>query len=493
VAIWNRLTAFITGGAVATAASDAIAPELEPLKQTAWRNAPHRVLDPSRAAEVYVKQIPTPVDLQDDAARSGTGSARFAAMIELAKKYPGASELLELWRRGIIKQDELTQALRRQGVPDEWIGHLSNLKDEVLDPSVVALGVVRSILPSEGLLAVDLDTGPGKVPRYRVSDVSPTDEAARSGVEREHLRIMVGEIGLPMATDAAAQSYFRGLIERSDFNAAVAEGDTRPEWADAILEHARQIPSVADYVNAHIRGWITAAEMHDGAARHGMSKADVDLLYLRTGRPAAPGQMATAAARGIDGPEGRPMDREQFLKGIAESDIRPEWGPMLWESRYLYPPLFQITRLVQAGAIDTPTAVDWATKDRYPPEVVSALEAFWNEGAGGGVDSHVGKAQTQLWGSAHRSYLAGESTKATARGILTQLGVSAADGTKVLQLWDSERSLIRKQLTPAQVKKAYKKAVTNEDTGQPWTRDDALAGLIERGYSHTDATTFLDS
>jgi hypothetical protein len=42
------------------------------------------------------------------------------------------------------------------------------------------------------------------------------------------------------------------------------------------------------------------------------------------------------------------------------------------------------------------------------------------------------------------------------------------------------------------VKKAYIKAVVNEATGQPWTKDDALAGLLERGYSHTDATTFLD-
>lgn len=491
MAIWNRLTAFITGGAVATAAADAIAPELEPLKQTAWRNAPYRVLDPRTAADLYLTEIPSDVDEQDDAARSGIGSARFAALVELLKQYPGASELLDLWRRGEIDQTDFTRALRRQRVPDEWIGHLSKLKDEVLDPSVVALGVVRSILPSDGLLAVDLDTGPGKVERYKVSNINPEIEASRSGVEREHLRIMVGEIGLPMATDAAAQSLFRGIIERTDYNAAIAEGDTRPEWADAILEHAREIPSVADYVNAHIRGWISAAEMHAGAARHGMSPADVDLLYLRTGRPAAPGQMATAAARGIDGPDGKPMDRAQFLKGIAESDIRPEWGPMLWESRFLYPPLFQITRLVTAGTIDADTAADWATKDRYPPEVVKALHAAWTKGTGATADTHVGKAQVQLWGTTHRSFVAGETDNETAAEMLGFAGVAQASIPDVIALWDREKSLVRKQLTAAQVKRAYTKAVRNEATGAAWTLDDALAALIERGYSHVDASTYL--
>ncbi len=36
---------------------------------------------------------------------------------------------------------------------------------------------------------------------------------------------------------------------------------------------------------------------------------------------------------------------------------------MLWESRYLYPPLFQITRLVQGGVIDAETGREWAVKE----------------------------------------------------------------------------------------------------------------------------------
>jgi len=62
----------------------------------------------------------------------------------------------------------------------------------------------------------------------------------------------------------------------------------------------------------------------------------------------------------------------------------------------------------------------------------------------------------------------------------------------VLTAWNHERDVERKQLTPTQVKKAYANAVTNPATGTPWTRDDALAALIGRGYSPNDANTFLD-
>ena len=165
---------------------------------------------------------------------------------------------------------------------------------------------------------------------------------------------------------------------------------------------------------------------------------------------------------------------------------------MLWESRFLYPPLFQLTRLVQAGAIDADTAREWAVKDRYPPEVVNALHAYWTAPSAAKADTHLGKAQTQLWTTTHRSYLSGESDDATATAALQAAGVTAATAPAVLALWQHERDLVRKQLTPAQVKKAWAKVVRNEATGAAWTRDDAIAELIQRGYTHADATTYLD-
>jgi hypothetical protein len=223
--------------------------------------------------------------------------------------------------------------------------------------------------------------------------------------------------------------------------------------------------------------------MNTGGALSGYTADQMNSLYLSMGRPAAPGQLWTAAARGIDGPAGTPMDQAQFQKAIAESDIRPEYGPMLWAIRYAYPPLFQISRLVQAKAIDAATAVDWAHKDRYAPEVVAALQAYWEQGAAGTADTHVAKAQTQLWTALHRSYVADESDEAVATDNLAAIGVPAAEQTQIIALWDREKALVRRTLSAAQIKKAYR--------DQLFTQDAATQRLVQLGYSLADAQTYL--
>lgn len=186
------------------------------------------------------------------------------------------------------------------------------------------------------------------------------------------------------------------------------------------------------------------------------------------------------------------MDEAQFLKGIAESDIRPEWGPMLWKSRFLYPPLFQITRLVQAGAIDADTAADWARKDRYPPEVVSALHAYWSKSTTATGQTHTQKAQTQLWTATHTAYKNGDIDDVTAGENLTAAGVPQAEHAAILELWARESATPRKRLTAAQVKKAWVKANVNDATGQPWTQDEAVEYLVGLGYGVDDARSFLN-
>ncbi len=436
------------GIAVGTAASDAIAPALEPAKQKAWADAPNKVLDAGRAAELVAEGAISLTDALAEAKRSGWNQNRLEALVHLAYVAPGTAQALEIWNRDPSKEALVDQALAKNKVrPDFWPA-IKDLRHDRLTPSQVALGIVRSLLADPGFLPVDLDTSGGTVPAYRVSTIDPITEAAAGGIDPERLRVMVGEIGLPMSLQSAAAAVFRGIIEHADFNRAVLEGDTRPEWAAAILEQARAIPSVSDYVNARIRGWITDAEMYAGTALHGMSEADTHLLYLRTGRPAAPGQMATAAARGIDGPDGTPMDRAQFLKGIAESDIRPEWGPMLWEARYLYPPLFQLTRLVQAGAITPEQASDWATKDRYPPDVVSALSAYWNQPASAATKSETVSDLLAL-------YEAGRRTLPETLTDLEALGYSPADAASKVDAFDAKRVTSEKTRVITAAHKAF--------------------------------------
>src|SRR5207248_3017235 len=141
-----------------------------------------------------------------------------------------------------------------------------------LAPAQIALGIVRSVIRDPGLLVVSLDTSGSNVPQYEPLNLDALEEAMASGIDRERLRGMVGEIGLPMPVVRAASAVFRGILTRGAYNQAVLEGDTRPEWGDAILEEARQIPSAIDGVQARLRGWTDDAGMYAQTARHGMSE-----------------------------------------------------------------------------------------------------------------------------------------------------------------------------------------------------------------------------
>ena len=83
-------------------------------------------------------------------------------------------------------------------------------------------------------------------------------------------------------------------------------------------------------------------------------------------------------------------------------------------------------------------------------------------------------------------------TDAQATAALTTAGVPAAEIQPVLDIWQTERGLDRKPLSAAQTKKAWVEQVVNPDTGAAWTRDEALAALVELGYSTADANTFLE-
>jgi hypothetical protein len=303
--------------------------------------------------------------------------------------------------------------------------------------------------------------------------------------------------GLPPGPGELLQLVNRGVIHEGDFYRGIAEGDTRVEWGPYLIQLRHHITNPAVAAGLRLRGWRDAQYTYDVGALNGYTPDQMDELYLDRGRPAAPGQMETAWARGIDGPEGRPMDEAQFLKGIQESDIRPEYGPMLWGIRFAYPPLFQINRLRQSNAITTATAVDWATKERYAPEVLTALEAYWNTMSGSAtavaVDPSVKKAQGQLWTAAHKSFVAGEISSATAQGVLPTAGVAATAVGEVMTIWEAERSLIRAQLSVADIRKALNEDVVNPATGIAWTKDEAIAAMVARGYTQADAQTYMSS
>ena len=501
----------ITGGlaigeGVGMAIADVVEPQLRDLKNT--QSAKHTVvpLPGELAARLIAESRPHPnVTPGTDAGYLGISRPRFDAMVELARVYPTVSEAITLWRRGYAAWGDVSGWLHYNGYSDDLVTRMigggpnpARLFYQRLSPAQIALGIIRSIIPDPGLMPVSLDTAGGVVPRYPQTNIDPLVEALEDGYDRERLRVLVGEIGLPMSPQQAASALFRGIIERPDFNRAIVEGDTRPEWADAMLAQARQILTAGEYAELQLRGFLTQAERRAHTAKHGMSQADSDLLFDVLGRSVNVHQIVTGEARGgVYKPPPATLAEQSagipraFLASLERGNLRPEYYDLAYANRYSYPSAFVTRALLQAGAITAAEGEQIFLDVGWIPWLAKKVADHYGTATTAVSDPHVTKAQAQLWTTIHRSYLNGESDAAEATSGLPSAGVASGAVAGVLAVWDVERSFIRKQLTPTQIKKAYRAPVVNPATGANWTYDEARAELVARGYSLNDAETFL--
>ena len=483
----------IVGVGVGAAASAALAPAIEIPKQEAWAANANRILDAGLLARlVAAGGIALPA-AQAEALRDGYGNDKLDALVYLEQTVPGLAQALELWRRFALPDDLWTHALVKAGLDARYLPYLAQLKvGELVGMGDIAYGVVRGILPAPSWVPVAPPATGDKVPRFPQVQIDPLVLANKLGFDEDMLKLMVGRSGLSMAPVMAANAFFREIIGPNDYLLAIAEGDLRTEWAEAVQEVSREILTAHDYAELQLRGFSTAAERQANTAKHGMSVADSDLLYDVLGRAPAVHAVTTGLARGGTLNGDTSAIPQVYLESMERSNIRPEWYSIAYANRYSYPSAFVLRSLAQAGELGDTTAVEQILLDiGWPPALAASVAAKWVP-TGTTGDPHATKAMTQLWTTTHRAYVAAEIDDATATTALGAAGVAAGSIAGVLALWGEERALIRKQLSPAQVKKAVKEAVPNPATGAPWTVADGLTALLARGYSQADATTLLE-
>ena len=483
----------IVGVGVGAAASAALEPAIEIPKQEAWDRNRNKILDAGLMARLVAQGGITLDAGRTSAHREGYDDDKFDHLVYLSQTVPGVGEALALWRLGLLGDDLFTHVLTKAGLDARYVAPIVNRKlAEVVGLGDVAYGVVRGILPTPSWVPVAPPTTGDKVPRFPQVDIDPLELAHKLGFDENMLRLMVGRSGLSMAPIMAANALFRGVIGPNDYLLAIAEGDLRTEWADAVRDTARQIPTASQFVQGHLRGWRTQAEMYAGSARHGMSKPDTDLLFQVERRPLNVHAITTGLARGGTFQPAAGEIQDPYEASVHQADLGPEWYDLQIANRYTYPSAFVLRALAQAGELGTTADVRQILLEiGWKPELATKVASEWTPVATGG-DAHVSKAQTQLWTTTHTSYKAGEIDDATVTATLPAAGVDAASIPAVLDIWRTERALVRATLSAADIRKAYQKQDVNDATGVAWTIEQAVAALVARGWNAADAHQYLE-
>ena len=505
----------VIGIAAGAAASAALEPALEIPKQDAWDGARNRILDPGLLARLVAQGGVTLDIAHYYAHRQGFDDDQFAGLVYLSQTVPGISEALTLWRLGIIKDDPFRHVLVKSGLEQQYVDAIMETKTD-LRPGIgdIAYSVVRGYLPVRDIkLPVSPPSGSDYVPRFPQSSVYAEDAAAEIGYSQDQLELFIARSGLSMAPVMAAQSYFRSsqyaaksamnvpgvsafnvdpYFGPQDYLLAIGEGDLRTEYGAAVQETAREILTASQYAELQLRGYLTADQRRTLTHQHGMRDFDSDLLYDVLGRAPSIRQAYIGLARGATY-DGTPQTiPSPYLEAAERGNLRPEWYSIAYENRYSLPSAFVTRALLTDGAISEQRGEEIFLHSGWPPDLAALVANHYAAGSGTTTSKHVTSAQGQLWTTTHTAYKNGEIDEAEARANLAVLGIAAADQDAIIALWNQERDTYRKQLTPTQIKKAWKGAVVNPATGVAWTKDDALAALIGRGYSPNDANTFLE-
>ncbi len=483
---------YVLGYALGTAAGPSLEPFVQDLANSAWEL--NQVLPPE--AFILAQGVAQGQVSKDEALtwahQQGYSDTAFNALVDIANVGPGMAQAYNLYWRGELDEAGFRRALLRLGIEQEWIDDLWNARDTLLTPAELAVMVQRTIVSNDDLLPNQPSTAGSNVPPMPGISIDPVAEAAKHGLSRERLAGLARIIGLPASPDLAARMHFRNIITEGAFNQAILEGNTRGEWAPFLLDGFRQILTANEYQEAALRGVLTQAQADAKTAQHGMSAEDTATLFQILGRPLNVHAITTGLARGGKFGGTYADVPEPYQDAIRRSNIRPEYAVLAYANRYNYPSAFVLRSLAQAGELGDAAAVEKILLDiAWPPDLAAKVAPLW-VGGGTGVDANVKKAQTKAWTEAQASYIAEESTAADVQPIFTLLGIDAAGAQQILQTWDAIRALTRKQLSPAQIRKALGDGITNPATGVAWTTADATAALLARGYDAADAQVFLE-
>lgn len=359
-------------------------------------------------------------------------------------------------------------------------------------------------------------------------------EANTRGIDKERFDVLVALSGNPPGPEFLAQALRWGLIpekgrgpDATSYEQGIAEGRLKNKWAEIVKLASRRYPTVLEIIEAVIKSQVdeqTGRKLYEQA---GGVPEFFELFVGLTGEAPTPLQAAEAAHRGIIPWEGTGPNVLSFEQAVRESRYRTKWLPMWRElSKYVPPPRTVVT-LYREGTIDKDKAAELLRRNGLEPELVEAylrhaklektkrerdltveqilllyeeqyikrdVAVEWLTQLGYDADEvefilvipelrRLRKFEETYISRIHNQFINHKITYNDAVMALDQLGIPADARDNMLQLWEAERAVNVRTLTPSEYRRALRRGIIDEET--------AVRKLMELGYSEEDARIYI--
>ena len=443
------------------------------------------MLGPQQLAELVATAIVAFDDAQPEAQRQGYTANRMRALTELALRTPTLGVAQDARRRDLITPAQYTHVLDKAGIEPQYHPAMRAMLDVLASPTDLVHMAVREVFNPQLRAQLDLDA---EFPE------AFADRAAQLGISRDLARDYWADHWQLPSYEQLAEMRFRKLLSPQEFRDALKAIDFAPTWRDKLETIARRIPQITDMVRFAVREVYDPqtraalgidAEYPDAfteeAALHGMEEFHAKQYWAAHWRLPSARQGYQMVWRGeMELPELRTL-----LKAL---DYPPKWRERLFNIAFIKPGRIDLKRMLAAGIKDREGVLAGYKSIGYAPADAELMTQLAEAAVGTGAvpQKWADRARGRLYTVAHNEYLAESLDEPGARDVLQQIGALAAEQNAIIAVWNAERGISRLELTPSQIKKAYKK-------GPPagYTFEIAMAELEERGMTTEDAETFL--
>lgn len=365
------------------------------------------LLSPAELAQMVVQGVLDQDTAAAAAAQAGISADNFGRLVRLAGNPPGAMQLLDLWNRGAIGEQDVDRGLRQSRLKPEWVDAVKSLRRHIPTVSDVIRFAVKDVFD------------PAAVQRFGLDDEFPEDVlplAAQQGVDREQMRWQWAAHWRNVAPTQLFRMRHREVISDQELDLGLKTADYAPWWRDKLKAITYLTPGRIDLRRMYQAGVIDRPRLVRGYLDLGYRQEDAELLARFAG--------SSGSSTGKD---------------LTAAQLATEY-----EARYL-------------NATDYTAALEHLG---YSAEEAAQLVAL-------GDRKRIARARDQRVNRIHTSYVGHKISLDDARAALDAAEIPAEARDLMLTEWEGERDANVTRLTRAQIKKAYAKSLRPRE----WAHD----------------------
>lgn len=472
--------------------------EIEPAVAALVRADPKALMSPADAAHAVAMGLFDFETGWHDAGGQGIDRDRFATLIALSAQTWSQADILDLLNRGIMDEARALAAMTRGGIAHDTAQDLIQLRRAL--PSVQDLADMYI----KGIITQDDGRARSQLTGWTAQDF-------------DDFTLVTGE---PPDLQTLFLAWRRGIITESDVERGIRQSRLRNEWIPTALAMQWVPMDISEAARAVVQNHATLDQAHVWAIENGLKPELFDIIVDNEGNPPAPGEAITWFNRGL-------ISADEVTQILREGHLKDKYIPLYFDTRHRILTLQEIRLLFRDGAMTKDEAItrlldlgfdqDNATivingaaaqrtakvRDLTRDQVVSLLtdQIITEADALAMLEAMGWSAEDSQWildlasmsriqkfinaaiSKTQSLYVSRKIDQNTASSALDALMIATDARDQYIALWDIERGIVTKELTPAQVISAAKKGLI--------TADDADTRLQGMGYAADDSAILL--